>query len=261
MLNFINKKQLEKSFKSYNGAFPYDYCVVDNFFDVDLANELSNEFPDFDDPIWHQYDNPIEIKKVSNLWNIFPPTTYHVFNQLNSPEFVNYLAKISNIDNLYADNGLNGGGWHMLKNGGKLNPHLDYSLHPKMPLQRKINLIVYLNQNWKEGWGGELGLWSSAEDGTKPIKIEKTITPIFNRAIFFDTTMHSWHGLYNIVNSPPEEFRKSLAIYYLTDPPEDVDERGKALFAPTEDQVGDSQVEELIKKRSDVNSASEFYKK
>jgi hypothetical protein len=52
-----------------------------------------------------------------------------------------------------------------------------------------------------------------------------------------------------------------LAIYYLTDPPEGVDERGKALFAPTEDQVGDSQVEELIKKRSDVNSASEVYKK
>ena len=261
MLDYINTDNLEKAFKSYQGAFPFDYCVVDNFFDQQMAENLSNDFPEFNDEIWHQYDNPIEIKKVSNLWNIFPPTTYSVFSDLNSPEFVKYLSQISNIDPLYSDNGLNGGGWHMLNNGGKLNPHLDYSMHPKLPLQRKINLIVYLNKNWKEDWGGELGLWSSTENGTKPKKIEKIVPPLFNRAIFFDTTMDSWHGLYNIVNSPENEFRKSMAIYYLTDPPRDVDERAKALFAPTDDQKGDKSIEELIKKRADVKSASDVYKK
>lgn len=261
MLDYINIENLEKAFKSYKGAFPFDYCVVDNFFDQQMAENLSDDFPEFNDQIWHQYDNPIEIKKVSNLWNIFPPTTYSVFSDLNSPEFVKFLSKISNIDTLYADNGLNGGGWHMLNNGGKLNPHLDYSMHPKLPLQRKINLIVYLNKNWKEEWGGELGLWSSTDNGTKPQKIEEIVPPLFNRAIFFDTTMDSWHGLYNIVNSPENEFRKSMAIYYLTDPPKNVDERAKALFAPTDDQKGDKSIEELIKKRADVKSASDVYKK
>ena len=73
--------------------------------------------------------------------------------------------------------------------------------------------------------------------------------------------MDSWHGLYNIVNSPENEFRKSMAIYYLTDPPKNVDERAKALFAPTDDQKGDKSIEELIKKRADVKSASDVYKK
>ena len=82
-------------------TFPFDHCVVDNFFTDEMASILSNDFPAFDDPIWHQYDNPIEIKKVSNLWNIFPPTTYEVFSDLNSPDFVSYLSDISGIDPLY----------------------------------------------------------------------------------------------------------------------------------------------------------------
>ena len=72
----------------------------------------------------------------------------------------------------------------MLNNGGKLNPHLDYSMHPKLPLQRKINLIVYLNKNWKEGWGGELGLWSSENDGKSPKKL-KQLFPVFTIEQYF----------------------------------------------------------------------------
>lgn len=261
MFEYINKKNLKNSFESFQGSFPFNHCVVDNFFDEKMAKKLSEDFPSFNDPIWHEYDNPIEIKRVSNLWNNFPPTTYKVFNDLNSPLFLDFLSSVSGISPLYADNGLNGGGWHILKNGGKLNPHLDYSMHPKIPYQRKINLIVYLNQNWKEEWGGELGLWSSTENGKKPKQIETTVVPAFNRAIFFDTTMNSWHGLYNVVKSPEKEYRKSIAIYYLTDPPKDVDTRGKALFAPTDDQAGDKEVEDLIKKRADTKSASEVYKK
>ncbi len=259
--DYINIENVKKAFKNYHGAFPFDHCVVDNFFKDEVAHKLSSDFPDFDDKIWHQYDNPIEIKKVSNLWNIFPPTTYNVFNDLNLPEFVSFISDLSKINPLYPDNGLNGGGWHMLNNGGKLNPHLDYSMHPKVPYQRKINLIIYLNQNWDESWGGELGLWSSTDNGKKPKQIETIVPPLFNRAIFFDTTMHSWHGLYNVVNSPEGEYRKSMAIYYLTNPPKNVDSRGKALFAPTEDQVGNKDIEELIEKRASVESASDVYKK
>ena len=64
-------------------------------------------------------------------------------------------------DVLISDPGLNGGGWHIHKQGGKLNTHLDYSLHPKLVLQRKINIIIYLNSCWKKNWGGNLGLWGN----------------------------------------------------------------------------------------------------
>jgi len=222
---------------------------------------LEQEFPDFDDILWHEYRNAIEIKKVCNNWNVFPKLTYQVFSYLNSDAFVNTLSEILFDEKiLYSDIGLNGGGWHIHKRGGRLNTHLDYSLHPKLGLQRKLNIIIYLNSKWQKAWGGSLGLWGN-ESSESPGDLVNEIEPVFNRATILDTTCNSWHGLSKPLMCPEGEFRKSLAIYYLTEPPANVDEREKALFAPTEAQKGDKEVLELIKERSNIATASNVYTK
>ena len=235
--------------------------VIDDFFKHDFANKLADEFPTFDSDIWHGYNNAIEVKKVCNNWNVFPENTYSMFSYFNSQEWLNYLSNVL-LDGmgLYSDSGLNGGGWHIHKKGGKLNTHLDYSLHPKLGLQRKLNIIIYMNPNWKEEWGGALGLWGS-KSSEKPGDLEVSVWNKFNRAVIFDTTQNSWHGLPEPLQCPENEFRKSLAAYFLCDPPNDVDDRGKALFAPTKQQEDDREVIELIKKRSDVKTASSVYDK
>ena len=157
-------------------------------------------------------------------------TTYETFTYLNSPECTELLSELTGIDCLYPDPGLNGGGWHIHANGGKLNPHLDYSLHPKISLQRKINLIVYLQEDWKEEWGGHLGLYEQSKEKNGPGTLTHEITPMFNRAVFFDTTMNSWHGLCKEVTTPQHICRKSMAVYYLTTPPKNVDTRGKSII-------------------------------
>ena len=88
----------------------------------------------------------------------------------------------------------------------------------------------------------------------------KQIEPKFNRAILFDTTQNSWHGLPNPLKCPKTEFRKSMAVYYLCEPPKNINKRGKALFAPTDEQENDKAVIDLIKKRSDIKTASSTYK-
>jgi Rps23 Pro-64 3,4-dihydroxylase Tpa1-like proline 4-hydroxylase len=179
---------------------------------------------------------------------------------LNSDEFLRTLRSvIFKNKKLYTDVGLNGGGWHIHKKGGKLNTHLDYSLHPKLGLQRKLNIIIYLNSNWKKEWEGNLGLWSNESD-KKPGDLVKKIEPKFNRAILFDTTQNSWHGLPDALKCPNTEFRKSIAVYYLCEPPKKVNKRGKALFAPTNEQASNKAVIDLIKKRSDTKTASSTYK-
>ena len=85
-----------------------------------------------------------------------------------------------------SDPGLNGGGLHIHTKGGKLNTHLDYSLHPKLRMQRKFNLIIYMNPNWIKGWGGTLGFWNN-ESPVQPGSLEKSIECYFNRAVIFDT--------------------------------------------------------------------------
>ena len=256
----INNEKLLLSFKDFKFRSPFSYTVVDNFFPDDLAKHLSAEIPAFDDPKWHEYNNQIEIKKVSNNWNMFPKTTYETFTYLNSKSFCDQLSELTGVSVLLPDHGLNGGGWHIHASGGKLNPHLDYSLHPKLPYQRKINLIVYLQEGWKEEWGGHLGLYEHDEEKKAPGKLVHEIEPKFNRAVFFDTTMNSWHGLCREVSTPEGVCRKSMAIYYLTTPRDGVDERGKALFAPTKEQEDDLVILDLIQKRSNINSANSVYK-
>jgi len=256
----INLNALEKSALTFCDASPFPYCIIDNFFDKNIAHALEKEFPQYDDPLWHQYDNLIEIKKTFNVWNQFPPLTYSVFNYLNSPEFAAIIARLFNIDALFSDPGLHGGGWHIHKTGGKLNTHLDYSIHPKLNLQRKLNLLVYLNSDWQADWGGQLGFWSHDAANHQPKDLIKQVEPVFNRAVFFDTTMNSWHGLPEPITCPLNQHRKALAVYYLTTVSADAELHKKALFAPSENQKNDPEVLELIRKRASVEMAASVYK-
>ena len=257
----INLSAIEAASKGWIERAPFPHLIVDNFFEEDVARRLESEFPEFEDSIWHEYGNAIEVKKVCNNWNAFPESTYKVFSHLNSPQFVDFLSKVLfGALKLFSDPGLNGGGWHIHARGGKLNTHLDYSLHPKLGMQRKLNIIVYLNSDWREEWGGNLGFWGN-KDSAAPGGLVKEVVPKFNRAVIFDTTKNSWHGLPNPLECPPSQCRKSLAVYYLVSAESNVDPRAKALFAPAADQANDAEVLDLIKKRASVEMASEVYKK
>lgn len=246
---FVNLENVKTSFASFHDADPFPFCVIDNFFTDNIANQLAKEFPNAESDVFNgNYFNQIEIKKTCNIWDRFPETTYNTLQYLNSQEFLSLLESLTGKKKLYADQGLHGGGWHIHPSGGKLNVHLDYSIHPKMKKLRNYNLLVYLNPNWQPGWGGELGLWRD-KDG-KPDKLIKAVEPKFNRGVIFDTTCNSWHGL-EVPNAfPKEECRKSIALYYLTEPPENVDRRGRALFAPSKEQENDPEVLALIERRS-----------
>jgi len=230
--------------------YPFYYQVIDNFFNKEQAKTISNEFPDYHSDIWFCYNNPLENKKSCNNWYEFGPETYKTLTMLNSKEFIKQLQKITGISKLYPDIGLHGGGLHIHGTGGKLNIHLDYSIHPKLKLQRKLNLIIYLEEDWNTEWGGNLELWSHNKEKNKPDKRIVTVDNIFNRAVLFDTTQNSWHGFPKPLTCPEGKYRKSLAVYYLTDPPEGVEPRPRALYAPTKEQENNPEILNLIEERA-----------
>lgn len=252
-MKYVNENNIKTAFESFHKAEPFHHCVIDNFFQNEVADILGKEFPSADSNVFNgNYFNQIEIKKTCNVWDRFPKTTYSVFEFLNSLTFINFLKELTKIPNLYADYGLHGGGWHLHPPGGKLNVHLDYNIHPKLELQRKFNLLVYLNPRWEVSWGGQLGFWKG--DNVQPTNLVKTIEPKFNRAVIFDTTQNSWHGLEIPNTFPSNESRNSLALYYLTEPSSDTTQRNRALFAPTEEQKNDHDILELIKRRSEIST-------
>jgi hypothetical protein len=229
--------------------FPFYYQVIDNFLDIKKAKNISQEFPDYNCPAWFEYNNPLENKKTCNNWYYFGPETYKTFAYLNSPEFIQNLQELTGIKTLYPDIGLHGGGLHIHGTGGKLNVHLDYSIHPKLKLQRKLNLIIYLTEDWNAEWGGNLELWSHNQELNKPNKKWVTVENVFNRAVLFDTTQNSWHGFPEPLTCPEGKYRKSLAVYYLTDPPEGTDQRPRALYAPYKEQEANPEILKLIEER------------
>ena len=112
----INFEELKKNFSKFQKNKPFSYCVIDNFFKTEYAKKLEDEIPKYNENIWHEYNNPIEHKKLTNIWNYFKPLTYQVFLYLNSHEFTKYLEKNLKINKLISDPGLHGGGIHLHKN-------------------------------------------------------------------------------------------------------------------------------------------------
>lgn len=239
--------------------YPFFHTVIDDFLPESLAEGLFNEFPSYDSDVWFNYNNKIEHKRLLSDWRKFPKLTYQTFTFFNSNWMLETLSSLAG-DTLYSDQGLHGGGWHIHSNGGKLNPHLDYSIHPMLGLQRKLNLIVYLCKDWMDEYGGHFGLWSqNSTNETQSGDLIKEIPVKFNRAVLFDTTQQSWHGLSREVSCPDGMYRMSLATYYLNQPMNDTDPRSRALFSPTEDQKNDEDIKELILKRADFNKSKEVY--
>lgn len=259
MKNVLDLGKIDSSLESFNGAAPFDHLVIDDFFVDDIPMMLESEFLAYDDDDWYVYKNELEDKKACNNWNCFPPLTYKIFQLLTSDTFTSYLSQKLGLE-LQNDPGLHGGGWHIHGDGGCLNPHLDYSIHPKLGLQRKLNLIVYLSSDLSEDCGGHLGLWEHDVPTSQPANLGKEIQPLFNRAVLFDTTQNSWHGISRTLKVGPKVFRKSLAVYYLMNPSEDADPRQKALYAPTEEQKNIPSVLELIHDRADLSTAAKVYR-
>lgn len=90
-----------------------------------------------------------------------------------------------------------GGGFHELKTGGHLSVHADFNKHPSMTVERRVSVLIYLNEGWTEADGGQLELW--ANDMSRCVE---SIVPVFNRMVAFNTTSHSNHGNPNLVAEP-----------------------------------------------------------
>lgn len=255
MIRDIDWNQVKQEFHL---AKPFNHVVIDDFFFPEIADTLSSEFPDYDASDINIYKNALENKRTMNHWDKFPPTTYRVFN-IFGHDLVKEFRNLIDEENLWFDFGLNGGGWHMHGRSGNNNIHLDYSIHPKLGMQRKLNIIVYLTKDWNPSWGGGLELWSHDENINRPKDLIKIVDNKYNRAIVFDTTQNSWHGLPKFISCPEGIIRKSLAGYYVKTAPSDVDNRGRALFVPREDQKDDPTIAELIRRRSSVETSYKVY--
>lgn len=221
-VNFdLLKRQLPALRHEFNRYPRFRYVVIPDFLFPEVAEILLNDYPSPASPIWksttyiHQ-KNKLQSDQISGEFR-------KVFNELNGKEMRQFLSTLTGIDNLIADDDLFGAGFHQSLKGAFLDIHVDFNVHPQKGWYRRLNLLLFLNKNWKTEYAGNLELW----DMDKRERIT-TITPEFNRCVIFETTEKSFHGHPQPLNTPEGVTRKSLAVYYYTQQPPHTQQRVEA---------------------------------
>ncbi|MEK9628705.1 MAG: 2OG-Fe(II) oxygenase [Nitrospinota bacterium] len=205
------KALLPMAKKQYQEASPFPHIVFDDFFHPEVTERLLSEFPGKNDINWINFKDNKQVKFANEDEANMSPFTRYVLHSLNSSMFLEFLEELVGIPDLLSDPSFIGGGMHNIFRTGKLGIHIDFNKHPKYGLYRRLNLLLYLNKDWKEEFGGHIEFWDPSVK-----KCVKRISPIFNRMVIFTTTATSFHGHPDPLNCPPERSRKSLALYYYT---------------------------------------------
>jgi len=220
--NIFNKNKLDSIAKElseeYKNNFPYPHCVIDNFFEDSIIEQIYSNFPTKDQIEYYKYDNPLEKKFAMDKIDLFHEFIQTTLLNFNSSTFLNFLERLTGIEGLIPDPYFRGGGVHKSVRGGKLDIHIDFNKHPKLNIERRINVLLYLNKDWKEEYNGDFQLWKGKKNNNKH-ELEylcKKIYPIYNRLIIFSTSENSYHGFPEPILCPENKERNSLAWYYYT---------------------------------------------
>jgi Rps23 Pro-64 3,4-dihydroxylase Tpa1-like proline 4-hydroxylase len=234
----------------YSQAFPFPHVVIDDFLPPSVLEMVLKEFPQANSGNWKTFENAAEKKLASTHELQMGELTRFLLYQLNSSTFLSFLEQLTGIDGLIPDPHFVGGGLHQIERGGYLKMHVDFNRYDRLRLDRRLNLLIYLNKNWLEEYGGNLELWDQ-----EMTHCEKKILPIFNRCVIFSTTDFSYHGHPEPLTCPDGETRKSLALYYYSNgrPAAEISESHSTIFRsrPGEGALASSEskfsTKELIK--------------
>lgn len=220
-------KLAEEKCIEYQAAEPFPHIVIDDFLPATLLEKALQDFPSPREVRWTDYDKEHERKLEYNAAERLPISLRSILYFLNSPPVLSFLETMTGIDALIPDPYFIGGGLHQSERGGFLNIHADFNKLPKLNLDRRLNLLIYLNKDWREEYGGHLELWDREMKTCM-----KKIAPVFNRCVVFSTTDYSFHGHPIPLTCPENITRKSIATYYYTNgrPEEEKTEMHTTIF-------------------------------
>ena len=195
----------------YVNGRPFPHIVLDGLFPDEILESVLADFPTPDEIEWARFDNPTEKKLGYRYTSPLKRNLRDFLHEMSAPPVLRFLEELTGIEGLIPDPYFGGAGPHQILPGGFLTGHTDFNWHPLMKLDRRLNLLVYLNRDWEEEYGGHLELWDR-----EMTRCEQRILPAFNRTVVFNTTDFSFHGHPTPLACPEGRSRKSVSFYYYT---------------------------------------------
>lgn len=172
----------------------------ENFLDQDDADDIyriltaKNDWKDFYRNTSHMkesYDEPEEIFKIRQ--------------KLHSKQFIEWIQNEIHADGLVVDSYGIGEGVSLMKNGDKINSHIDFNWNDRIKMYRSVNLMIYFG-NCE---GGQFHVW---DEDRKNIIFEKE--PKHNSAIIFKHSEKNSHGVKEVLKGSRYALRQ---FYYTSD--------------------------------------------
>lgn len=201
---------------------PFTHWILDGFAMPFTRENLFSHVPDSQWPGWEaRYENDCERGK--RTCRRMPTAALEAaLDHLSTDGVVQHLRELTGISDLQADPTLHGAGLHVTEPGGWLVQHLDYAVHPKLDLERRVNLVYFLNPKWDEKWGGAFEL------GDEMGNVVKRVYPAPCRAVVWLPGDTAFHGTQRVLCGTD---RATLAVYYLASKRPGAHRR-RALFCP-----------------------------
>jgi hypothetical protein len=200
----------------FQSATPFRHVAIDDFLEAAACEALLRDFPAFDPKRAVNELGEVGRKAVVERVDRISPFYRQFHAYISSPQFLRAMSALTGVSDLIADETLFGGGTHENMSGQALDVHVDFNIDERSMLHRRLNLLVYLNKQWDEAWGGAIELHSNPR--RPEVDDVKRFLPLFNRALIFETNEHSWHGFRRIELPPGKAHlsRKSFSIYLYT---------------------------------------------
>ncbi|MEY9456878.1 2OG-Fe(II) oxygenase [Bradyrhizobium ottawaense] len=130
------------------------------------------------------------------------PATQHLLSLVDSAGFRAFISAVTGVRDLHSDPTHKFAGVHRTPPGGFTKIHRDFEVHPTTGLFHRVNLLIYLNRDWPEAYGGSLELWPADMSA-----LGCRIFPRFNTVILWETHGATLHGLPDPVSCPPGRMR------------------------------------------------------
>lgn len=199
--------------QAFRSAKPFPHIVLDDFLDPDLCRAIvDQEYGDVGSERWMYYRHYSQKTYARTDAASFGAAATSALQALWSRELIGFLGSLSGIEGLLADPDLEDGGLAATPRGGYLNVHSDLGVHPvHRHWRRRLNLILYLNDDWQAAYGGDLELWDPQMRACA-----QRVAPRFNRCVIFAVGPTALHGFPEPLHCPAGAARKCLALYYFT---------------------------------------------
>jgi len=200
-----NKAELRVS---YLTAKPFPHLILRDFCDRDKILRLRKSIPELDKKSrdYMFAGNKFEKSHYFELGDLFN----ELYEDLRSEKMNDFLSFLSG-KRTFVDPKNHGGGLHQGKKNSFLDMHLDYNYHPLHDnWWREMNLLLYLNVDWKPEYGGQLKIRDLRTDESAELEVD------FNTLIIQQCGDYTLHG-YDPTNFPEGNFRTSIATYAFTE--------------------------------------------